>query len=369
MGTKRYLQGGMVLLLVVIAGGVGSAYADAVIYEGFNYGGNITGNNGGIGFDGPWQNTRNNPQAVDPGLTWGALPVDGNTARGAAWSGLIRPIGTTLSDAGLMTNGSTLWFSVIFDLTGQNTTNADLNLALGTDKFVSSSFGDRQNLDGNTAEGIGVSHHRAVVQGKYWQDDGDGDAVAEGVRNASSLTINSTAPNIPTALIVGKIDWGVDDTADETLTLYAPTVDLDPNDPIMEAWTIPALDQSLFDQLSLQFKDSPKMDEIRFGATYDDVIGVMGPGIVAGDTNGDGLVDAADYIALKENFPTASGATQAQGDVEDGTGSAGQDGDVDWADLNLMAGALNAGAAAVPEPATLGLLALGALAVVRRRKK
>lgn len=82
------------------------------------------------------------------------------------------------------------------------------------------------------------------------------------------------------------------------------------------------------------------------------------------DTNGDGVVDATDYIALKQHLGLSGGATLAQGDTDG-------DGDVDWDDLTAMTGALNSAAAGatIPEPATMGLLALGALAVIRRRRK
>ena len=242
----------------------------AVIYDGFNYGGAINGNNGGTGFTGPWANTRNAPTAVAPGLTWGSLSVDGNTARGAAWSGMMRPIGSTLDTAGLMANGATLWFSVIMDLEGQNTSNADINVALASDKFESGAFGDRENLA--SGEGIGVTHSGGTIQGVYWQNN-DADTIAERNENSTSTVIGSGLETIPKpilALIVGKIEWG-DDNASETLTLYAPDTSLAQGAPTMAAWTIPALNQSDFDRVAVQFKDNSMIDEIRFGATYGDV--------------------------------------------------------------------------------------------------
>jgi autotransporter-associated beta strand protein len=95
-----------------------------------------------------------------------------------------------------------------------------------------------------------------------------------------------------------------------------------------------------------------------------------GPIVVLGDTNEDGVVDAADYIAIKTNFGlTGTGITKFQGDLIDND-------IVDWADLQeLMAhfGDTSGAPAAMtmnntPEPATLGLLAIGALAVIRRRQ-
>ena len=98
-------------------------------------------------------------------------------------------------------------------------------------------------------------------------------------------------------------------------------------------------------------------------------------GDLPGDADGDGDVDAADYIILKTNMGQASGAELANGDFDD-------DGDVDWYDLQLLQGnygETSAGASGstassppsgtIPEPATLGLLAVGAMVILRRRRR
>jgi len=89
--------------------------------------------------------------------------------------------------------------------------------------------------------------------------------------------------------------------------------------------------------------------------------GAMG---IAGDCNEDGVVDAADYIALKSRMGQESAATWADGDFN-------FDGDVDWADLQeLMAnfGTRCPGTApAAPEPGSVMLLMFGAAALLCRR--
>jgi len=83
-----------------------------------------------------------------------------------------------------------------------------------------------------------------------------------------------------------------------------------------------------------------------------------------GDANGDVVVDAADYITVKRNFGMTTGATLKNGDFNG-------DGDVDWDDLQTLMshfGDRSSGSAPAPEPATLGLLAIGALALLRRRR-
>ena len=89
-------------------------------------------------------------------------------------------------------------------------------------------------------------------------------------------------------------------------------------------------------------------------------------GSVPGDTNDDGIVDAADYIAVKTHIGTATGATLEIGDVD-------KDGDVDWDDLQFLQehfgeGTLNANE--IPEPTTLLIMvAAGLPAFLKRRRR
>jgi len=85
---------------------------------------------------------------------------------------------------------------------------------------------------------------------------------------------------------------------------------------------------------------------------------------VEGDTNGDRVVDATDFITMKRNFGLANGATLSQGDLNN-------DEAVNYDDLQILIGAFGSRAGSpstAPEPATLSLLAIGALALIRRRR-
>jgi autotransporter-associated beta strand protein len=89
-------------------------------------------------------------------------------------------------------------------------------------------------------------------------------------------------------------------------------------------------------------------------------------GAIPGDTNNDGVVDAADYLAVKQNLGLTTGATLGQGNVDG-------DDDVDWDDLQVVMTNFGTGAsttpAMTPEPCSAMLLVLGAMAVVRRRAR
>jgi MYXO-CTERM domain-containing protein len=78
-----------------------------------------------------------------------------------------------------------------------------------------------------------------------------------------------------------------------------------------------------------------------------------------GDANTDATVAFADYQILEANFATGPGMTWSQGDFNG-------DGYVTFADYQQLEA--NFGHSA-PEPAGLALLALGGLAMLRRRQR
>ena len=82
--------------------------------------------------------------------------------------------------------------------------------------------------------------------------------------------------------------------------------------------------------------------------------------VIVGDANGDGIVDQADYTVWYNNYG-ASGATWGQGDF---TG----EGLVDQADYTIWYNNYGSTGGNVPEPMTMAMLAIGGLAMVRRRR-
>ncbi|MEM7680779.1 MAG: dockerin type I domain-containing protein [Planctomycetota bacterium] len=85
-----------------------------------------------------------------------------------------------------------------------------------------------------------------------------------------------------------------------------------------------------------------------------------------GDANGDGVVDLLDFDILAGHFGSATGNGITDGDFN-------EDGVVDLLDFDILAGNFGASSPAalleaVPEPASLGVLGVGAVVCLRRRK-
>jgi hypothetical protein len=101
-------------------------------------------------------------------------------------------------------------------------------------------------------------------------------------------------------------------------------------------------------------------------AMYDDFSITSMPDLpaVPGDFDSDGDVDGADFVAWQNHFPTANGATLVDGDAD-------ADGDVDGADFVVWQTnfpfAPGSTASPIPEPGSIGLIAIGSVACLFAR--
>lgn len=193
---------------------------------------------------------------VAPGsMSYGDLPTSGNQVfnGGANTSagGLIRP---EFAEAGLLDHGGELWFSFLTNNT--TSVNTAAYFLLGTDQagFFSGM------PDGG--EGIGVNlANGSIPQATTWAP------------GRSAATSSGSIASDTTALVVGKITWGADAASPDTIEIYLPGTDLIlPAAPVSTQSAV--LDQSQFDIVCFGGKNagSPKIDEIRFAANYNDVI-------------------------------------------------------------------------------------------------
>jgi hypothetical protein len=182
-----------------------------------------------------------------------------------------------------------------------------------------------------------------------WQFDGN---AAPGV---DYDTISAT-----TVDIVGALTFNVDDS------LFGGSLDGS------EEFTVIAASSDIFGNfdgsgvlLGVSFNDdwSGTLTRVDNGSGGWDLILSALSGSVPGDADGDGDVDADDYLIVKANLGLATGAGASDGDFD-------EDGTVEWDDLMTLQGAMSpAGGGVIPEPATMGLLAIGALALMRRKRR
>jgi autotransporter-associated beta strand protein len=232
----------------------------ALIYEPFDMtaGNALAGNVGGIGLDGKWDGATAIEVTSDNLYTFGspvALPVFGNRiVRTTSNGSCTIHIGNTLHEAGLMEHGAELWFSFLC----QNPNNGNIHptLALGDDILT---IHDKVAMGGNAIGAKLLSGNKVI-----------GTIYSGGAQIGATAT-QATLASSEIVLVVGRITWGADATAQDTIAIFTPGTDLALDTPLSVSGVV---DQSKFKVLSMWGNGvAPNMDEIRFGDSYLDVIG------------------------------------------------------------------------------------------------
>jgi hypothetical protein len=265
----------MVLLTLIVS----PAAASLVLYDSFDYPvGNLGGNSGGVGFGGAWVTEKDggdNFRSESPGLTFSTLPVAGNKAMRVNTGNRAianRPI-SGAEQTTLTADNSTIWFSFLFREQGNDD---DFAFIFGnqTHGFPASGGNDPKF---NTA------------------GDAFGFAVLSGTGLAATKHVNSTTQTLGAGkalsgggtihLIAGKINWKPNGTADELYLFDIPAgaLDTEPTEGTAFSSHTADFDQATFSSISMWDRpaNAAVIDEIRFGTSFDAVMGVPEPSTFA----------------------------------------------------------------------------------------
>lgn len=251
------------------------AHAVALVYESFSQpAGALNGQaSSGIGLTGNWSDD----QTVDveaATLSYGSLANAGGQVKvgaGNSTDGWVT-INSALEDNDLLDDGATLWFSYMYEKTSGGGANEWAGFAFGTDRLDASFSGANMTNAGN---GVGLTTRGEDVRVATWSGGGN---AAQG----STLSVGFNT----SVLIVGKVEWGLTGGDDETITVYV----VDPTDlgtlGTGASKTVAGFDQTQLDTISFTQRNAGTpgtsiYDEIRFGASLEDVTPVPEPGSLA----------------------------------------------------------------------------------------
>ena len=297
--------------------------AGAAIYEPFDYtAGGLSGKGGssGIGLSGTWA-ASTSAQVVAAALPYGTLPAlggsIGNLNGGSNNYGGTRAVSTAaLAGKGLLNDGATLWFSLVMGYgSGANMTNARLAFALANSNF---STGNYQYYIAN--EGTQLGSGLGVTLGRF--NSVNGKLVATQFRDASFGTsgwagnVFGTEPGatLTTApsqrLVVGKITWGA---SSDTIEIYQPASSMNPG--LVTSTLTVNVNQSAYDVITWCRGDVVTMDEIRFGGSYQSVIGTMLVPNVVGQTQSTAQANIVSGILVVGSVTSQHDATVPAGKV------------------------------------------------------
>ncbi len=253
-----------------------SGPGSAIAYEPFDYPAGALGSaSGGSGWNGNWS-SNSATLVTDSDLTYSSLDTSGGSIGDLAAAinrfGASRAI--DLATPGLLANGTELWFSLMmgYDTAG-NRTNSRLSFVLGTEAISTANGNDYTFTTGTTGLGVTFGRFNSVNGNIVATRTNDADLVyGTGSDGSNPVVPAATNTTVDYAFIVGRITWG---ESSDTIDLFLPDANLNLG-PVHSTLTTD-VDQSGYDTVSFKRGDRVVMDEIRFGASYESVIGAGTP--------------------------------------------------------------------------------------------
>ena len=259
----------------------GPASAAALIYESFSQAaGDLNGKAAGTGLSGNWATNNTALDVVNPPtLSYGDLSNSGGQANMVNNAGIWASVTTTtaLSDAGLLDDGATLWFSYVFKKDAHGGSNEHSGFAFASERVNPAFSGLNLSAAGY---GLGVYTNGNTVSATSWSNS------TARTAGTGTAALQDSTPETPAndgfgiTLVIGKIVWGIEN---ESLTVYTRALDDLATAPTTggSTRTVAGFDQkTLLDTISFGQRNSGGThyyDEIRFGATFADVAPIPEP--------------------------------------------------------------------------------------------
>lgn len=270
--NKPQMKPSSILAIASMIASTASLQGALVIYEPFtDPETTLNGNTAGTtpdGLSGNWAATGTH-NVTAGSLAWGSLATSGNKAvSGSGTSASAAITAGALTTPGLLNDGATLWFSLIYRTAPTVSGNPDAGFALATD-----AMGSGNNVPiGALGSGIGFTIKSGVMSASTW--------VGGAVGRATTTVASEPVAGSTTYFIVGEMIWGADGAAVDTINLYRPNTSLVLGSVLATRSVV--LNQSAFDTLTFANKGDVgafpiTVDEIRFGDSYASVSPVPEP--------------------------------------------------------------------------------------------
>jgi hypothetical protein len=272
--------------------------SNAVVHESFNMAaGALKDQPAGLGLSGNWQrhsgSDTNQMIVSSPGMSYGSLPVSANRVKNGSTGGGRANHALTdssLVNAGLLSDGATLWFGVLVQPV----------VALNSTSGIALASGNITSYDTAGINGIGINvQNGSDLEYCAWKSGTTGTYLRANAQT-DLHNIGGTGQGYRPHLVVGKVVWGTGG-ANDTFEIYMPDANLVQGARKGAVQSI-NIDQSTFNRIVVYNGAAGiEYDEIRVGSTYESVIGQLdgnfSPVWAANPITGTNATEDAPYAA------------------------------------------------------------------------